>query len=103
MRRKEVRKEITSVKSLFAPIIHLIELKRQDMVLGVKAAGSFQKWIESGGGAAALEEEERECAEKDLETDNQMNVWRAFADKEDQDRWHRAAGYSGTFFQSQQQ
>ena len=48
-RRKDIVKDIHSIKNLFAPIVHLLRMKREDMVRGVKAAGTFQKWLEEGG------------------------------------------------------
>ena len=102
-RREAIKKNITSIKPLFAPIAVLLKLKRDDMVAGVKAAGNFQDWLESGGAASfsAPEEDADKAAALDEGMDHKMNVWRAFADKPDQDAWHRAADYSDSFFRAE--
>ena len=75
------------------------------MVAGVKAAGTFQDWLESGGAASFTAPEVDADADKGAalyeNMDHKMNVWRAFADKPYQDAWHRAADYSDSFFRAE--
>ena len=97
-RRRDVILQIKDIKSCFTPILHLLKLKRDDMVKAVAAAGTFHKWMENGG-VADLEKDERECAEKDEDLDENMHVYRAFKDRENQYDFIQAADYSDTWFQ----
>ena len=76
-RRQAIVKNIASIKTLFGPIVHLLKLKRDDMVEGVKAAGSFQKWMNPGGTIDELEDT-LTGVDADEEMDANMNIWRAF-------------------------
>ena len=81
--------------------MHLLKLKREDMLAAVAAAGTFQKWMDNGG-AEDMEKEERECAEKDEDMDAKMHVYRAFKDKPNQWDFIQAADYSDTWFQEKE-
>jgi hypothetical protein len=108
--RKLISEEITSIKSLFAPILGLLRLKHGDMVQGIKAAGNFQVWMSNQAEALQVcgtdgpgETDEQECVRVDADMDEKMNVWRAFDDKGgDQTKWCKAADYSDTLFQNEE-